>query len=152
MGAAQQERRIGILTVVVVLLVVAAFWMLYTPKMPFASYVREAKFKRELANIRPPASDEPGNIQAFTFRETNLTTVVGSYSTKSDCSAIEAHYKEEFPRHGFIYLGTKEASKTQARSLSFSSQDSEASMSCTETVAGSSRSYLIIMQTKMFRD
>ena len=161
MDPAQQERRIGILTVILALLVVVVFWMLYPHKWPFSSEgrgarpgteAREARAKTTLENIRPLPGDEPGRIETLNFPGTNQLAVTGIYSTKSDCATLEAHYKEEFAKHGFTYAGTdesstNESSRTKRGALSFSSRDYGATLSCTET-AGSIRPYFIIMWSK----
>lgn len=153
--SAQQERRIGILTVILVLFVVALFWMLYPQKWPFSSNQREdssreAKIKSRLESIRPPDGDHLGEIQTLNFSSGYLA-VTRANSTMSLCAALEAHYKEEFARHGFTYTGTREASQTADRSLSFFSQDYGASLSCTEprnSLMGSYKTYLVVMWLK----
>ncbi len=154
MDFASKERRIGFLTVILVLLVVAGFWILH-PHLPFSSdgraARREERIKSTLASIRPIEGDHLGEIQAGSFPNgTSLATRTDS--TMSLCAALEAHYKEEFARHGFTYTGTQEASPTVGRSISFSSRDYDASLSCTEkpkdSLMGSYKTYLIVMMSK----
>ena len=136
MDPARQERRIGIIVVILVLLAVVFFWMLHPHNLPFSSYVREARLKRTLESIHQPAGDAPGKIQTTTFPGANFLSVMGVYSTKSDCATVEAHYKQEFARHGFTYTETTEVSKTQGRSLSFSSRDYDASLGWVDKTKG----------------
>ncbi len=152
--SAQQERRIGILTVVLVLMVVVLFWILH-PHLPFSSdgreTAREEKIKSTLKSIRPLDGDHLGEIHTLDFSGGNVW-VTRTNSTMSLCTALEAHYKEEFARHGFTYTGTQEASARAARSISFSSEDYGASLSCTEkpkgSLMGSYKTYLIVMWSK----
>jgi hypothetical protein len=146
MDRARQERRIGILVVVLVLLVVVLFWMLH-PHLPFSSYGHEARIKSTLESIHPLGDDHLGAIQTVNLSSGDLW-VTRTNSTMSLCTALEAHYKEEFARHGFTYTGTREASETAGRLLSFSSQDYGASLSCTEpenSLMGSYKTYRISM-------
>jgi hypothetical protein len=164
--SAQQERRIGILTVLFVLLVVAAFWTLYPQKWPFRSEGSEAepgldagtaRAKSMLESFQQLPGDDPGKIGPLRFGQRSISMVMGSYATKSDCGTLELHYKEEFAKHGFTYTGTNdsfgnessgnESSRTKRRSLSFSSQVYIARLSCTDT-EGLFRPYFIIMWSK----
>jgi hypothetical protein len=153
MDPAQQERRIGILSVVFVLLVVAVFWTLYPQKWPFrseeskvesATEAREAELKKALENIPPLPGDQPGRLETLHFPGMDRAAVTGIYSTRSDCATLEAHYKEEFSRHGLVFTGTQPSSNTGSRALSFSSPNYDATLSCTDT-AGYTRPYFIIM-------
>jgi hypothetical protein len=153
----QQERRIGILTVILVLLVVVLFWMLYPHKWPFRGNERGAEpgtdsrtvqLKKKLEAIQPLAGDEPGKIRSLPSN-VRLSAVIGSYATKSDCATVETHYREEFAKLGLAYTPASEpspdgSSQTRRRALSFSSSGYGASLSCSET-EGSSRRYVIVM-------
>lgn len=151
MDRARQERRIDILVVLIVLLTVVLFWILH-PQLPFSSYGREAnspkdRIKSTLESIHPLDGDHLGEIQIVNLSSGDLW-VTRTNSTMSLCTALEAHYKEEFARHGFTYTGTREASATAERSISFSSQDYGASLSCTEpehSLMGSYKTYRISM-------
>lgn len=161
MDPAQQERRIGILTVILVLLVVMAFWMLYPHKWPFRTEAHEdepgmdaqtVKLKTTLEGIPLLAGDDPGTVRPLPLNQANLSAVLGRYATKFDCATLEAHYKEEFVKRGFTYSGTNESSKsgpanTKRPMLSFSSPDFGATLSCTE-MEGPFRPYRIILWAK----
>jgi hypothetical protein len=153
MDPAQQERRIGILTVILALLVVVVFWMLYPHKWPFSSEgrgdapgteAREAELKKALEDIPPPPGDEPGRLETLHFPGTDRLAVTGIYSTKSGCASLETHYKEEFARRGFTFTGTQQPSNNVDRALSFSSPNYDARLTCTNT-AGSFRPYFIVI-------
>jgi hypothetical protein len=153
MDRALQERRVSILPVVFALLAVAAFWMLYPQKWPFRAErpkagpgadAREAELKKRLENIQPLTGDGSGRIETIHFPGTDRLAATAIYSTKFDCARLEAHYKEEFARHGFTFTGIEQSSETGNRALSFSSPDYDATLSCTDT-AGASRPYFIFM-------
>lgn len=153
MDPARQERRIGIVVVILVLLAVVFFWVLH-PHLPFSSYgraaSREERIKSTLASIRALEGDHLGEIQIINFPSGDIW-VTRTNSTMSLCAALEAHYKEEFARHGFTYTGTREASPTAERMLSFSSPDYDARLSCTEpkdSLMGSYKLYRIIMWSR----
>lgn len=155
MDQARRERRIGILSMVLVLLIVAAFWMLYPQKWPFRSKeriepgteAREAELKKTLEDIPPPPGDEPGRLETLHFPGTDRLAVTGIYSTRSGCAGLEAHYKKEFARRDFTFTGTQQTSNNIDRALSFSSPNYDARLTCTNT-AGSFRQYFIVIWSK----
>lgn len=141
MDRARRERRIGILVVILVLLAVVLFWMVYPHNSLYSSYRRNARLKKALENIHQPAGDDPGTIEITSLPGTNILSARGAYSSKSDCATVEARYKQEFARQGFTYSDTK----TESRSLFFTSRDYGASMVCSERYDKMGSLYVISM-------
>jgi hypothetical protein len=118
--------------------------MLYPHKSPFSKERRVGQLKSTLESIQPPTGDEPGKITTLPGNEVKLLGVIGAYTTKFDCATLEAHYKEEFAKHGFSYTEKAIASSKTGKSISFTSRDYNATLNCTE-ISGPSRPYLIII-------
>jgi hypothetical protein len=134
-AVAKRNRRIGALSVVSALTVVLIWWTVIVPRTPqYKAYKREARLKATLGNLAPPTGSQLVNvwIVPMSDRDRRYSVAMGSYTTKSPCATVEAHYKAEFVKHGFVYKGEETAAMTHGRQLSFSSQDYDATLSCPE--------------------
>jgi hypothetical protein len=130
------------MSVVIALVVVFVWWVLIVPK--YKDYKEEKQRRERLATIRLPAGARLAYIENFPHAA--ITTA--SYSSESDCAAIEAYYREEFPKRGFVYSGEIAESKEHSRSVSFSATDYDADLSCTNSQTSSYR-YEIILWSKL---
>jgi hypothetical protein len=137
MPVTRKVRLSGIMSVVTALAVVFVWWVLIVPHTTrYKDYMEERQMKARLKTITPPADARLTDIQILRWRDPNLphmTSAMALYSSKSDCSAVEAYYKEEFAKHGFVYSGEIAESKKQSRALSFSATDYTAQLSCSNS-------------------
>ena len=135
-AVAKRNRRIGALSVVSALTVVLIWWTVIAPRTPqYKAYAREARLKATLGKLAPPTGSRLVNVWIIPMvdRDRRYAIAMGSYTTKSPCATVEAHYKAEFVKHGFAYEGEEAAANTHGRQLSFSSQDYDATLNCSET-------------------
>jgi hypothetical protein len=120
MDPARKERRIGSVSVIAVLVVVCAFWLVFVPRSKrHGSYKEERELKQMLQAIQPPAGAKATNISAIHFEDMHVIAV-GAYLTDSTNEMVKAHYMQEFPRHAFVFKGENNKKESQT-SLNFCS-------------------------------
>jgi hypothetical protein len=102
----RKQRRIGVLSVVLSLLLVVA-WRLYSPNLLQAYKYRrdEARLRQELQAIQLPPETENVNVQVVHVK--SQTFLLSAYHEQSDPESIKSHYMREFARLGFTYHGEK---------------------------------------------
>ena len=99
----RKERRIGVASILAVLLVVVVFWVFMLPRNSlYQTYKLEAPAKRKLRELRPPTGAEtllvnPGHTG-------DLVYVTAVYQTNLKFEAIKSHYMKEMPFHGFTFV------------------------------------------------
>jgi hypothetical protein len=100
----RKQRRIGVLSVVLSLLLVVA-WRLYSPTVLQAyKYHRdEARLKQEFQAIHLPPETENVNVQVIHVK--SHTFLLSAYHEQSDAESIKTYYMQEFARLGFTYHG-----------------------------------------------
>ena len=126
MEPASKQRRTGILIVIAVLVVVCGWWASFVPlSKQYRMYKREIKLRETLLGIKPPVGTKVKSITSWHLED--IEAASGSYSIDSNFDIVEAHYKQEFPRHGFVYQ--KEDSTQEVRTSVFCAPDYEAVLS-----------------------
>jgi hypothetical protein len=100
----RKQRRIGILSVVLCLLLVVA-WRLYSPTFlqAYRYHRDEERLKQELQAIHLPPETENVNVKAIHIK--SHTFLLSAYHGQSDTESIKAYYMQEFARLGFTYQG-----------------------------------------------
>jgi hypothetical protein len=132
MEAAGTERRIGLLAVVASLVVVGIFWTIALPRTEYyKKYQREKKVKQALREIVPPAGTDV-KIDVLYSRQKRII-LMGTYVSDAHCAAVKTHYREEFTKHGFTYMGEINNSTPPNPSSTFSAREYDASLTCNET-------------------
>lgn len=103
----RKQRRIGILSMVLSVLLVAA-WRMYSPTalQAYRYHRDEVRLKQELQAIHLPSETENVNVKAIHVK--GHTYLLSAYHGQSDIESIKAHYMQEFARLGFTYHGEKE--------------------------------------------
>jgi len=132
MEAAGTERRKGLLAVVASLVVVGIFWTIALPRTEYyKKYQREKKVKEALREIAPPAGTDVEIDVLYSRRERII--LMGTYVTDAHCAAVKTHYREEFTKHGFTYMGEINESTPPNPSSTFSAPEYDVSLTCNET-------------------
>jgi hypothetical protein len=104
MDQARKKDRRGIAIFIAVLVVVCAWWLLFVPRTEvYKNYKEESDLKRTLRAIAPPAGATLKETHALRFPAPVGVILVASYVAPSGLDGVESHYKQEFPRHGFVY-------------------------------------------------
>jgi hypothetical protein len=104
MDPVRKERRIVMISLIAVLSIVGVWWLMVVPRSGiFRSYKHEAELRKTMQDLKLPAGTKVIAIRSWHF--SNIEFASGSYRTELDFGRVEAHYKQEFERHGFIYKG-----------------------------------------------
>jgi hypothetical protein len=124
----KQSRR-GVAIIIAVLVVVCVWWLLFFPRTGlYRNYKEKSDLERTLRAIRLPAGATLDGI--YMVQDGKKWLAVGRYLTWAEIETVESHYKQEFPRHGFVYQEQeKETSKESPTTLRFCAQGYLATLS-----------------------
>ena len=104
MEPARKRRRNSIAIVTTVLLVVCAWWLLLFSRTElYKNYTAKSDLEKTLRAIPPPAGAKLVKIEAMSAPSPLRTAVVGFYTAHTGVETVESYYRQEFPRHGFVY-------------------------------------------------
>jgi hypothetical protein len=104
MDSARRQRGRGIGIVLAVLVVVCAWWLLFFPRSDFyKNYKQKSDLEKILRAIPPPAGAALVQTDAITVSGPARVILRRFYQTPSGFDVVESHYKQEFPRQGFVY-------------------------------------------------
>ena len=132
MEPAGTQRRIGLISLTASLALVGIFWSVALPRTEYyKKYQREKKVKEALRAIAPPAGTDV-EIDVLYSRQERII-LMGTYVTDAHCAAVKTHYREEFTKHGFTYMGEINNSTPPNPSSTFSAREYDASLTCNET-------------------
>ena len=146
MDFASKERRIGLLSVVAALVLIAVWWLLLKPAVSkYKVHRQEAALKDKLGSIRPPAGRKPGDITITRLPQFGYISATRFDPAELDCIAGELYYRNEFTNAGFGYDGEKVDPKQHTKTLSFAGQDFGASVLCWEELSSDLHIYVITM-------
>ncbi|HEY1527375.1 MAG TPA: hypothetical protein VGH51_14160 [Candidatus Angelobacter sp.] len=104
----RKNRRVVILTGILVLLVVIAFCMFLPPSRAFRTDRHERELERKLEAIKPPAGVRI--LRIATHHDQDGVWGTASYTTTTGFEETKAYYAKEFTRNGFVYK-SEEAQK-----------------------------------------
>lgn len=128
-----REQRIGLLSVVAALVLIAVWWLLLMPAASkYKAHRQEARLKEKLGSIRPPAGDKPGEIQITRLPKFDYISATRLDSVNLDCISGGMYYRNEFTNAGFGYNGENIDPKQHTRVISFAGQNYDASVFCAE--------------------
>ena len=126
-----REQRIGLLSVVAALVLIAAWWLLLMPAVSkYKAHRQEARLKDKLGSIGPPTGNKPGEIQITRLPKFDYMSVTRLDAAKLDCISGGMYYRNEFTKAGFAYDGEKVDPKQNTKTLSFAGQGYGASVLC----------------------
>jgi hypothetical protein len=113
------------------LVLVIGFWIDQAPRFHF---YRMYRMKQRLRSVSLPPQSQLINVSDFGTLEVHglasIDSITGLYTTKMECDAVNAHYKAEFPRHGFSYVSEHPAPGAESAQLSFSAPGLTVNLSC----------------------
>jgi hypothetical protein len=116
--------------VIVVLCVVLVWWVWIVPRTPqFKRYKRKTEIRARLYNVEPPRGVRVADVDAVEL-PTKEWMAFGTYTGLVECDTVIAHYKEQFPKHGFNLKEEKQDARKQEKSLTFLASDYQAILSC----------------------
>jgi len=128
-----REQRIGLLSMVAALVLIAGWWLLLMPAFSkYKVHRQEARLKDKLGSIRPPAGGKPSDIHITRVPQFGFMSATRLVSAELDCISGETYYKNEFTNSGFGYDGEKVDPKQHTKTLSFAGQGYGASVVCAE--------------------
>jgi hypothetical protein len=129
---ARKQQRIGILSIIASLLAVCVWWIYVVPATAqFKAYKHKTQIRAKLYNIEPPRGARILSMETTNLStQTNQLMAIGTYSALSECSTVIAYYKDEFPKHGFIFREQKTETEKNATSLTFSTPELTAVLTC----------------------
>jgi hypothetical protein len=126
-----KKHRNGALVVIGALVLVIGFWIDQAPRFRF---YRVYRMKQRLRSLSLPPQSQLSNFNDFGTVEVpglaSIDSISGFYSTNVDCDVVNAHYKAEFPRHGFSFVSEPQAPRPESEALRFSSPEFSANLSC----------------------
>jgi hypothetical protein len=100
MGMIGKQWRIGIISTISVLLIVAACLALFAPARNWIrAYAREQQLKTKLSAINLPTGARQDSL--VSSHAGNSPYVTGFYSADSNFESVKAHYRQELTRQGF---------------------------------------------------
>ena len=103
MDPVRKERRVGVTSVVAVLIVVVVFWFFMLPRSSwYQTYKLEAPAKHKMRELRPPTGVETVSVNSGHIGD--LVDVTAMYQTDLKFEAIKSHYMREMPLHGFTFV------------------------------------------------
>jgi hypothetical protein len=152
MPSADKQKRIAIISVVAALVVAGTFWALVIPRIMrylAPQETRNTELEEVLHSIDPPA--ETRLIKIKTVEKHGIPVVVGTYSTDLDCESVKAHYKQEFPKHGFSYANENQYVEPGRVGMDLSSPEYFSTLIC-NVVSRPPTSYVISLDRKHSRD
>jgi hypothetical protein len=103
-----KNRRVVILTGILVLLVVIAFRMFIPPSWAFRTDRHERELERKLEAIKPPAGVRV--LRIATHRDQDGVWGTAVYTANTGFEETKTYYVKEFTRNGFVYK-SEEAQK-----------------------------------------
>ena len=129
----RQQRRIGVLVVVLCLLIVV-LWRMYGPVKEaymetHEAHKRKAAIEQALKEITPPANTK---ITIWAAEGPHGLVALGTYWTRLDCTDVLSHYSKEFPKHGYTLHQMGDLDPQNPR-LSFSAPDYNAWLKCVQS-------------------
>ena len=124
----RQQRRIGVLVVVLCLLIVV-LWRMYGPvkeayKERHEAHKRKAAIEQALKEITPPANTK---VTIWVAEGPHGLVALSTYWTRLDCTDVLSHYSKEFPKHGYTLNHDLDPENP---GLSLSAPDYNASLKC----------------------
>ena len=146
-----REKRIGLLSVVAALVLIAGWWLLLMPALSkYKVHRQEASLKDKLGSIKPPAGVKPGDISVTRLAQFGYISATRLDPATSDCVSGEMYYRNEFTNAGFGYDGEKLDPKQHTKTLSFAGQGYGASLICWELPGVQSDLHLYVYVIEMW--
>ena len=125
MDQQSRGRRTGVISIVVALVLVSAFWGAKLVRYQRLEALKSnARPWETLASINPPAGAR--KMMGLSTRQDDQPIATAMYSSNSDCEAIKAYYRKEFDRHGFV----PKAINIEPQALGFCGSHYYAVLSC----------------------
>ncbi len=98
----RKKRLIGIVSIVAALALVGIFGATFPRTSYYKSHQRANRLKQVLRNVAPPGGAE---VEIDVIYSKTMPMALGTYVLNASCAEVQAHYKKEFPKHGFTYAG-----------------------------------------------